>query len=72
MVEKCPECNSDLIKLYTATWTTGHWGTGYWDADFYAYWCPFDEKMYVKKHKEWIERWKYDSSVETIKGDKDD
>ena len=71
MSEKCPECNSDLIELYTVE---SHVSTGAYDwvgsydsRELYGYWCPYHEKMHVKKHKTWIEPWTYDSLSETVK-----
>jgi len=65
MSEKCPECNHNLVELYTAEEKLGTDQTGlniYYEYKSYGYWCPNHEKMFVKKHKSWLEQWSYPSS----------
>ena len=68
---KCLECNSDLIELgtneeYVSTdYTVG----AYHQWSRYGYWCKFCDKMYVKKHKEWLELWTYLGSNQSIIGE---
>ena len=63
----CPECNSDLIELGTneSHVSTEGWHDSYAYWEHYGYWCKFCEKMYIQKHKSWIEPWIYDSLSET-------
>ena len=65
MSEKCPECNADLIELGTnETYTSTDYQEQtytYTQFNHYGYWCKFCAEMYIKKHKSWLESWKYES-----------
>lgn len=64
---KCLECNTDLMELYTKEEqvSTDYLNPTYDIYPFYAYWCRFCEQMYVRHHKSWLERWEYQSCKES-------
>ncbi len=67
MSENCPECNSNLIELgHQESHVSSDYQVQTYDVFVhYGYWRKFCEKMYVKKHKSWLEPWKYGDVHET-------